>query len=58
MSFGRLVKDHHRTTERHTPQAARVSLAELRGLPEPTLGELWLDLAIGRRYAAKQREQR
>jgi hypothetical protein len=58
MSFGRLVKDHHRTTERHTPQPARVSLAELRDLVEPALSDLWLDLAIGRRYGAKQSEQR
>ena len=27
---GRLVNDHHQTTERHTPQPARVSIAELR----------------------------
>ena len=37
---GRLVNDHHRTTERHTPQPARVSLAELRGFLEIALGEL------------------
>src|SRR6516162_2508085 len=58
MRSGRLVEDHHRTTERHTPQPARVSLAELRGLLEPSLSELRLDLAIGRRCGAKQREQR
>ena len=50
------VKDHHRTTERHTPQPARVSLAELRGFLELSLGELWLDLRIRsrlRRQAAR-----
>src|SRR5688572_18388119 len=41
---GRCVEDHHRTTERHTPQAARVSLAELRRFLEIALGELRLDL--------------
>src|SRR5689334_23356156 len=58
MSFGRLVKDHHRTTERHTPQPARVSLAELLGFLEPALGGLWLDLCIRGRCGTEQREQR
>src|SRR5215475_12971587 len=57
MSFGRLVKDHHRTTERYAPQPARVSLAELRDFLEPSLGELWLDLCIRDRCRAKQHEQ-
>jgi hypothetical protein len=55
-AFRSLVKDHHRTTERHTPQPARVSLAELGGLLEPSLRELWLDLCIPqplRRRAAR-----
>src|SRR6185295_3386481 len=55
---GRLVKDHHRTTERHSPQPARVSLAELRGFFEIALGELWFDLRLDRRCGAEQREQR
>ena len=54
---GRLVNDHHRTTERHTPQPARVSLAELRGFLEIALGELWLDLRLRSRRSAKQHEQ-
>ena len=54
---GRLVNDHHRTTERHTPQPAGVSLAELGGFLEPSLGELWLDLCIRSRCRAKQRER-
>ena len=54
---GRLVKDHHRTTERHTPQPARVSLAELRGLLEIALGELWLDLRFRSRCGAEQRDE-
>ena len=54
---GRLVNDHHRTTERHTPQPARVSLAELRGFLEIALGELWLDLRLGSRRTAEQQEQ-
>ena len=54
---GRLVKDHHRTTERHTPQPARVSLAELRGFLEIALSELRLDLCIRSRCGAKQHEQ-
>src|SRR4029077_4549104 len=58
MSFGRLVKDHHRTTERYAPQPACVSLAELRDFLEPSLGELWLDLCIRGRCGAKQHEQR
>src|SRR5262249_9012358 len=55
---GHLVKDHHRTTERHTPQPARVSLAELRSFLEPSLGELRLDLCFRSRCGAKQHEQR
>src|SRR5260370_3328184 len=31
---GRLVNDHHRTTERHTPQPALFPLPELRGFLE------------------------
>ena len=54
---GRLVNDHHRTTERHTPQPARVSLAELRGFLEIALGELWLDLRLRSRRSAQQHEQ-
>ena len=54
---GRWVKDHHRTTERHTPQPARVSLAKLRGLLEVLLGELRLDLCIRSRCGTKQHEQ-
>ena len=54
---GRLVNDHHRTTERHTPQPARVSLAELRGFLEIALGELWLDLRLRSRCSAEQHEQ-
>src|SRR5215472_18463055 len=57
MRSGRLVKDHHRTTERHTPQPAGVSLAELRGLFEPALSELWSDLCIRRRCGDKEHEQ-
>ena len=53
---GRLIKDHHRTTQRHAPQPARVSLAELRGFLEVALGELRLDLCIRLRCATKQRE--
>src|SRR6185503_11276466 len=53
----RWVKDHHRTTERHTPQPARVSLAELRGFLEIALGELWLDLRLRSRRSAEQQEQ-
>ena len=52
---GRWVKDHHRTTERHTPQPARVSLAELTGLLEIALGEIWLDLRFRGRCGAEQR---
>src|SRR5262245_57745569 len=54
---GPLVKDHHRTTERHTPQPARISLAELRGFLEVPLGELRLDLCIRSRCGTKQHEQ-
>src|SRR6185295_19563946 len=54
---GRLVNDHHRTTERHTPQPARVSLAELRGLLEIALGELRLDLRFRSRCGAEQRDE-
>src|SRR5215471_8965569 len=57
MSIRRLVKDHHRTTERYAPQAVCVSLAELRDFLEPSLGELWLDLCICDRCDAKQHEQ-
>src|SRR5688572_19315055 len=53
-----LVKDHQRTTERHTPQPARVSLAELRDLLEPSLRDLWLDLCIRTHCGAEQRKQR
>src|SRR6185295_1177516 len=41
-----LVNDHHRTTERHTPQPARVSFAERLGFLEIALSELWLDLSM------------
>src|SRR5262249_6876328 len=58
MSFGRLVKDHHRTTERYAPQPACVPLAEPRDFLEPIPGELWLDLCIRDRCGAKQHEQR
>ncbi len=54
---GRLVNDHHRTTERHTPQSRRVSLAEPRGFLEIALSELRLNLAIGRRRGAQPHEQ-
>src|SRR5262249_32421373 len=53
----RLVNNHHRTTERRTPQPARVSLAELRGFLEIALGELGLDLRLGSRRSAEQHEQ-
>jgi hypothetical protein len=53
---GRLIKDHHRTTERHSPQPARVSFAELRGFLEVSLGELRWDLCI-RGGGAKQPQQ-
>src|SRR6267142_126757 len=53
---GRLINDHHRTTERHSPQPARVSLAELRGFLEIALGELWLDLRLDSRRSAQQHE--
>jgi hypothetical protein len=53
---GRSVNDHHRTTERHTPQPTRVSLAELRGFLEIALGELGLDLRLrGRRTAERHK---
>ena len=52
-----LVNDHHRTTERHTPQPARVSLAERPGFLEIALSELWLDLSIRSRRSAEQHEQ-
>ena len=55
---GPWVKDYHRTTERHTPQPPRVSLAELRGFLEVPLCELRLDLRIRDRCGAKQHEQR
>ena len=54
---GRLVNDHDRTTERHIPQPARVSLAERRDFLEIALGELWLDLRFGSRCGAKHDEQ-
>jgi hypothetical protein len=53
----RLINDHHRTTERYTPQPPRVSLAKLRGFLEITFGELWFDLRLGSRRSAQQREQ-
>ena len=49
---GRRINDHQRTTERHTPQPARVPLAELRDFLEIALGELWLDLRLGSRRSA------
>ena len=55
---GRWVNDHQRTTERHTPQPARVSLAQLRGLFEIAFCELWFDLALPqplRRRPARRR---
>src|ERR1041384_2133062 len=55
---GRLVNDYHRTTERHTPQPARVSLAELRGFFKIAFSELWFDLRLGRCCGAEQREHR
>lgn len=47
------VKDHQRTTQRHTPEPARVALAELGDLIEPSLGNLWLDLCIRSHCRAK-----
>ena len=40
-----------------TPQPARVSLAELRGLLEIAPGELWLDLRFRSRCGAEQRDE-
>src|SRR5579872_7488160 len=57
MGSGRLIKDHQRTPERHTPQLARVSLAELLDFFEPSLGELRLDLCFRNCGGAKQRKQ-
>src|SRR5688500_9389826 len=54
---GRRIKDHHRTAERHTPQPARVSLAELRGFPEIPLSELRIDLRLRTPCTARYHEQ-
>lgn len=54
---GPLVDNHQRTTERDTPQPARVSLAEPLGFLEVPLGELRLDLCIRSRCVTKQHEQ-
>jgi hypothetical protein len=45
-------------TKRHTPQPARVSLAELRGFLEIALRDFWLDLGLDTRRSAKQHEQK
>ena len=52
-----LVDNHHRAAERHTPQPARVSLAERRGFLEVALSKLWWNLCIRGRCAAKQYEK-
>jgi hypothetical protein len=54
---GSLVNDHQRTTERHTPQPARVSLAKPRGFLEVPLSELWLDLRLRNRRNGEQQQR-